>query len=124
MKVPNTAIPTRLKKSNPNWYAVAAVATALQLSADNDVEAKALMKARCIDFKNFSKAGSPSSTSTVLVEDPINYEIPANTILLANDIEERDDLTDLAIKPQYLKEFKIKVAKLKIDRSTPKIFVD
>lgn len=124
MEVPNTAIPTRLKKSNSNWYAVAAVATAFQLSVDSDVEAKAFMKTRCIDFKNFSKAGSPSSTSTVLVFDTMNYEVPANTVFPANDIEERDDLTDIAIKPRYVKEFKIKVARLKIDRSTPKIFVD
>lgn len=125
MEVTNTTVPTRLKKYNPNWYTVAAVATALQLSVDNDIEAKAVPKARCIDFRDLSTAGSIPSTSTVIAFDNKNFfEASANTVLSFNGPEDQDDVTDVAIKPRYVKEFKIKVATIKIDKSLPKIFVD
>jgi hypothetical protein len=125
MEVTNTTVPTRLKKYNPNWYTVAAVATALQLSVDNDIEAKALPKARCIDFRDLSKVGSVPSTSTVLIFDNKNLEAASvNTVLSANDTEDQEEFTDVAIKPRYVKEFKIKVATIKIQKALPKIFVD
>lgn len=124
MEVTNTTAPTRLTKYNYNWYTVAAVATALQMSVDNDIEAKSLTKARCIDVRDFSTVGSIPSTSTVLAFDSKNFEASVNTVLSANDIEDQDDFTDVAIKPRYVKQFKIKVATIKIDKSLPKIFVD
>ena len=124
MEVTNTTVPTRLKKYNYNWYTVAAVATALQISIDNDIEAKSLTKARCIDFRDFSTAGSIPPTSTALAFDNKNFEASVITVLSSNGIDDQDDFTDVAIKPRYVKEFKIKVATIRIDKSLPKIFVD
>jgi hypothetical protein len=124
MELTNTTVPTRLKKYNYNWYTLAAVATALQISVDNDIEANSMTKAKCFDFRDFSTAGSIPQTSTVLVFDNKNFEASVNTVLSSNVIEDQDDFADVAIKPRYVKEFKIKVARIKIDKSLPKIFVD
>ena len=59
----------------------------------------------------------------MLAFDNRNFEATVNTVL-ATDIEEDHDFVDIAIKPKYVKEFKIKVATLKIDKSLPTIFAD
>jgi hypothetical protein len=121
----NTTVPTRLKKYKHNWYAVAAVATAFQLSVDNNAETKAIIKDSHIDFREPFAVGSIPSTSTVIELEYKNlFEATSNTVHSLNVTMDEDYTMDIAIKPRYVNEFKIKVAKLKIDKSLPKIFAD
>lgn len=126
MKTRNTSVPTRYKKYQYNWYAVAAVATALQMSVGFEEDISTSAESTLVNIDDIIRRGSPNPSTTAFTPfDQSDLRASVSTTLVTNDAEEDfDDIEDFAIKPKYVKEFKIKVGSLKIDKSLPKIFVD
>lgn len=123
--------PTRLKWYNHNLYAIAAVATALQMSMDSEAETavKAVPfgynQVICDDeVKDLIKGNSIAPVSTAMVSfNSQSVQMLSNASTVGNEVDD-DLVSDFAVKPKYIREFKIRVGKLKLDRSLPKIFVD
>ncbi len=123
MRPRNTSIPTRYRKHQPNWYALAAVATALQLSVEFEDDICKFRLNNSVDIdEEMDRNEANHSTTTVRPFDILYSPLSVSTMLAENESEE--DFEDVTVKPKYVKEFKIKVGSLKIDRSAPKIFVD
>jgi len=73
-----------------------------------------------IDFLGLNYTPNPYRTTIDLYFPTFTF---TNTTF-ANDFEGELDGDDFAIKPKFNKEFKVRVASLRIDKSLPKIFAD
>ena len=110
-------IATRLKiQKYPSLYALAFVTTSLQVQA-NALELKEPKLLRTpVDFAN-------RTPSTKLLNDSfLLFSKNVDTTLEKDDLEDFDN--DILIKPNYVKEFKIKVKVLRVEKSLPKIHLD
>lgn len=120
----NLSLSTRYKKQSSNWYALAAVATALQLSIGIENE-----KNSEVFISNGLENCITDPTCPVLGTRIIslNYIDNKSITTLFTKNQNEDMLIDdenFTIRSKYLKEFKIEVGSLKIDRSVNKIFLD
>ena len=119
-------VQTRLQKQQRyGLYALAAVATALQLNPDfENEEIYERLEIRCLNVDDIlDRSGTQPLTITAVPFESFGIASNAGTILVSSDPDIEDEL-DLVVKPQYIKEFKIKVGTLKIEKSFPKVFVD
>lgn len=120
--------PTRLNIQRFNsWYALAFVTTSLQVQG-KELDLADATPFKVGDFANavqygaeFKNRMSSSETTFTSYQSDVGFG-SVETVLGSENLIDSEN--DISIRPQYTKEFKIKVRALKIDKSLPKIFVD
>ncbi len=111
-------IPTCLKiQRYTSWYALAFVTTSLQIQAQ-DLE---LAHSNSCKTVNTIEDINLGTLGTLLLANN-NQLVSRNVETALTLIKEADNFDDdILIKPNYIKEFRIRVKTLKIDKSFPKI---